>query len=74
MTWAEFGNLHPFAPAEQSEGYRQLTDELEAMPVPPPATTPCRCSPTPAPRASTPACWRSVPTTRAAATASATSV
>ncbi|SDI18208.1 glycine dehydrogenase [Pseudomonas benzenivorans] len=31
VTWAEFGNLHPFAPAEQSQGYRQLTDELEAM-------------------------------------------
>ncbi|MBA1201760.1 aminomethyl-transferring glycine dehydrogenase [Pseudomonas capeferrum] len=31
VTWAEFGNLHPFAPVEQSQGYRQLTDELEAM-------------------------------------------
>ncbi|WP_439886192.1 aminomethyl-transferring glycine dehydrogenase [Pseudomonas sp. MBLB4123] len=31
VTWAEFGNLHPFAPSEQSQGYRQLTDELEAM-------------------------------------------
>ncbi|BCG25078.1 glycine dehydrogenase (decarboxylating) [Pseudomonas tohonis] len=31
VTWAEFGNLHPFAPAEQSEGYQQLTTELEAM-------------------------------------------
>ena len=31
VTWAEFGNLHPFAPAEQSQGYQQLTDELEAM-------------------------------------------
>ncbi|GAC1029703.1 aminomethyl-transferring glycine dehydrogenase [Pseudomonas sp. No.21] len=31
VTWAEFGNLHPFAPAEQSEGYQQLTCELEAM-------------------------------------------
>ncbi|MEE4730738.1 aminomethyl-transferring glycine dehydrogenase [Pseudomonas alliivorans] len=31
ITWAEFGNLHPFAPAEQSAGYQQLTDELEAM-------------------------------------------
>ncbi|MEB0077597.1 aminomethyl-transferring glycine dehydrogenase [Pseudomonas sp. CCI3.2] len=31
ITWAEFGNLHPFAPAEQSLGYQQLTDELEAM-------------------------------------------
>jgi glycine dehydrogenase len=31
VTWAEFGNLHPFAPAEQSQGYQLLTDELEAM-------------------------------------------
>ncbi|WP_339486263.1 aminomethyl-transferring glycine dehydrogenase [Pseudomonas sp. EL_65y_Pfl2_R95] len=31
VTWAEFGNLHPFAPTEQSQGYLQLTDELEAM-------------------------------------------
>ena len=31
VTWAEFGNLHPFAPAEQSQGYQQLTTELEAM-------------------------------------------
>ncbi|UUD63311.1 aminomethyl-transferring glycine dehydrogenase [Pseudomonas seleniipraecipitans] len=31
VTWAEFGNLHPFAPAEQSAGYQELTDELEAM-------------------------------------------
>ncbi|MGR1217404.1 aminomethyl-transferring glycine dehydrogenase [Metapseudomonas otitidis] len=31
ITWAEFGNLHPFVPAEQSQGYQQLTQELEAM-------------------------------------------
>ncbi|MEG0859214.1 MAG: aminomethyl-transferring glycine dehydrogenase [Pseudomonas sp.] len=31
ITWPEFAALHPFAPAEQSLGYRQLTDELEAM-------------------------------------------
>ncbi|GLO44356.1 aminomethyl-transferring glycine dehydrogenase [Pseudomonas putida] len=31
ITWPEFGALHPFAPAGQSLGYRQLTDELEAM-------------------------------------------
>ncbi|WP_028696655.1 aminomethyl-transferring glycine dehydrogenase [Pseudomonas cremoricolorata] len=31
VTWAEFGNLHPFAPTEQSQGYLQLTRELEAM-------------------------------------------
>ncbi|TLP63334.1 MULTISPECIES: aminomethyl-transferring glycine dehydrogenase [Pseudomonas] len=31
VTWAEFGNLHPFAPAAQSQGYLQMTQELEAM-------------------------------------------
>ncbi|QWA27680.1 aminomethyl-transferring glycine dehydrogenase [Pseudomonas sp. RC3H12] len=31
VTWAEFGNLHPFAPAAQSQGYLQMTSELEAM-------------------------------------------
>ncbi|MFZ5635233.1 MAG: aminomethyl-transferring glycine dehydrogenase [Pseudomonadota bacterium] len=31
VTWPEFGNLHPLAPADQAEGYRQLIDELEAM-------------------------------------------
>ncbi|WP_313644639.1 aminomethyl-transferring glycine dehydrogenase [Pseudomonas sp.] len=31
VTWAEFGNLHPFARAEQSQGYLQMTTELEAM-------------------------------------------
>ncbi|MEE1925224.1 aminomethyl-transferring glycine dehydrogenase [Pseudomonas sp. 148P] len=31
VTWPEFAGLHPFAPAEQARGYRQLTDELEAM-------------------------------------------
>jgi glycine dehydrogenase len=31
ISWPEFSQLHPFAPSEQSQGYRQLTDELEAM-------------------------------------------
>ncbi|SDQ98542.1 glycine dehydrogenase (decarboxylating) alpha subunit /glycine dehydrogenase (decarboxylating) beta subunit [Pseudomonas sp. UC 17F4] len=31
VTWTEFGSLHPFAPAAQSQGYQQLTSELEAM-------------------------------------------
>jgi glycine dehydrogenase len=30
VTWAEFGNLHPFAPIEQAQGYQQLFQELEA--------------------------------------------
>ncbi|HEX4942728.1 MAG TPA: aminomethyl-transferring glycine dehydrogenase, partial [Usitatibacteraceae bacterium] len=31
VTWPEFGNLHPFAPAEQAEGYRELIAGLEKM-------------------------------------------
>ena len=31
ISWPEFAGLHPFAPAEQAEGYLQLTTELEAM-------------------------------------------
>ncbi|QWF15496.1 aminomethyl-transferring glycine dehydrogenase [Lysobacter capsici] len=31
VTWPEFGNIHPLAPAEQTTGYTQLIEELEAM-------------------------------------------
>ena len=30
VTWPEFGNVHPFAPSEQTAGYRELFTELEA--------------------------------------------
>ena len=30
VTWPEFGKLHPFAPAEQTAGYRELCEQLEA--------------------------------------------
>jgi len=29
VTWPEFGNLHPFAPADQAEGYRRMFADLE---------------------------------------------
>ncbi|TVP67284.1 MAG: glycine dehydrogenase (aminomethyl-transferring), partial [Leptolyngbya sp. LCM1.Bin17] len=29
VTWPEFGQLHPFAPLEQAQGYQQLFTELE---------------------------------------------
>lgn len=29
--WPEFANIHPFAPTDQTQGYRQLCDELEMM-------------------------------------------
>jgi glycine dehydrogenase len=28
MSWGEFGNIHPFVPADQARGYYQLLDEL----------------------------------------------
>ncbi|RDZ27804.1 aminomethyl-transferring glycine dehydrogenase [Lysobacter silvisoli] len=31
VTWPEFGNIHPLAPADQTTGYRELIDGLEAM-------------------------------------------
>ncbi|HEY0846927.1 MAG TPA: aminomethyl-transferring glycine dehydrogenase [Noviherbaspirillum sp.] len=31
VTWKEFGNIHPFAPLEQAQGYQQLISELEQM-------------------------------------------
>ncbi|MEB2314971.1 MAG: aminomethyl-transferring glycine dehydrogenase [Xanthomonadaceae bacterium] len=31
ITWPQFGNIHPLAPAEQTGGYRELIDSLEAM-------------------------------------------
>ena len=29
ITWPEFASIHPYAPADQTEGYRQLIAELE---------------------------------------------
>jgi glycine dehydrogenase len=31
VTWREFGQVHPFAPANQSVGYREMIGQLEAM-------------------------------------------
>lgn len=31
VTWPEFSNIHPFAPGDQTLGYKQLFSELEAM-------------------------------------------
>ena len=31
LSWSEFGNLHPFAPAHQSRGYHIMFHELEEM-------------------------------------------
>ncbi|WP_431820989.1 aminomethyl-transferring glycine dehydrogenase [Burkholderia sp. F1] len=31
VTWPEFGQIHPFAPAGQTVGYREMIDQLEQM-------------------------------------------
>jgi len=31
ITWPEFANIHPLAPADQAQGYKELIDGLEAM-------------------------------------------
>ncbi len=31
VTWPEFGNVHPYAPADQAQGYQELIGGLEAM-------------------------------------------
>ena len=31
VTWPEFGRMHPFAPEDQTRGYRRMIEELERM-------------------------------------------
>lgn len=31
VTWPEFANMHPFAPANQTQGYQTMINQLEAM-------------------------------------------
>ncbi|WP_416049955.1 aminomethyl-transferring glycine dehydrogenase [Cupriavidus basilensis] len=31
VTWPEFSKIHPFAPLDQTVGYREMIDQLEAM-------------------------------------------
>ena len=31
VTWPEFANMHPFAPANQTQGYQTLIEQLESM-------------------------------------------
>ena len=31
LSWSEFGNIHPFVPQDQAEGYLEMIDELSRM-------------------------------------------
>ena len=74
LTWPDSRDLHPFAPAEQAQGYAaddrrprgEAVRDHRAM-------TRFRCSRIPARRANTPDCWPSAPIIAAAARAIAPS-
>ena len=63
---AEFGNLHPFAPAEQAKGYAGAHQNLEEMLCRITGFDAVTLQPNSGRRANMRACWRSVPTTPAA--------
>ena len=63
VTWPEFGAIHPFAPLDQAAGYLSMIGELEAWLAEVTGYAASPSSPTPAPRASSPGCWPSAPTT-----------
>ena len=71
ITWPGFAKIHPFAPLDQTDGYQQLFDELEAGAGGDHRfCRECRCSRMRARRANTRGCWRFTAITRRAARAS----
>ena len=55
ISWPAFADIHPFAPADQVDGYRAPSSRSSRRCWPrSPATPGCRSSPTPGARASTP--------------------
>ncbi len=45
ITWPEFANVHPFAPADQAQGYAEMIDGPVGQALRrSPAMTRCRCS------------------------------
>lgn len=73
VTWPEFGQLHPFVPAEQAGATSRSSASWRNVSPRSPVTTRCPSSPTPVPRASWPVCSPSAATTAPTATSSAPS-
>jgi len=61
ISWPEFAQIHPFAPAEQTAGYRELMADLERMLCAITGYAAVSLQPNAGRRASMPACWRSAP-------------
>ncbi len=55
VSWREFSLLHPFCPADQAQGYKEMIDDLSTSCAISPAMTRSRCSPIPVRRANMPA-------------------
>ena len=74
ITLPGFTEIHPFAPADQTQGYAELIATLaEWLKRDHRLCRRSRCSPMRARRASIPACWRSAPITSRAARVTARS-
>ena len=69
ITWPGFADLHPFAPADESQGYRRLIDDLEAWLVAVTGYDAVSVQPNAGSQGSSPACWRSEPSTTRAGVA-----
>src|SRR2546430_5305716 len=74
ITWPEFTEIHPFAPADQALGYAEIIEDLSNKLCRLPAMTPSRCSPIPARRANMRDCSPSALITRVAGRSFATYV
>ena len=57
VTWEGFSRMHPFVPADQAEGYAEILRDVESALCAITGFAACRCSPTPARRGSSRACW-----------------
>lgn len=74
ITWAEFSDIHPYAPEAQTAGYRELLADMENSLKAIAALTQFPSSPTPARRANTAVCLPSAAIRKRKAKRSATSV
>ena len=59
ITWPEFAGLHPFAPAEESEGFAELITSLERWLVAVTGYDAVSVQPNAGAKAGSPVCWPS---------------
>lgn len=63
ISWAEFAHLHPFAPADQTTGYRTMIGQLEGWLAEVTGYDAVSVQPNAGSQGSWRVCWRSAPTT-----------